>query len=239
MKMWHTTFEEKKDLWDFLQDNNETIFKIVDWCVPRGRLESTKIDAVETEYKMKEYILKRNQHYYNKDYKGSLVWYNKVTDLDRNNFDEWNKKGYAFIKIRKPKEAIECYTHYLEKHPENPVALNNIAYELVKIHKAEDALHFIEKSLEIDNDNAYALDTKGVILGELKRYDESIEYLEKAIKKDPKSYIRWNHKGEVYLKQEEYEKAIECFETSLNLKPHYIKAEKNKNYAQKNLKPSE
>jgi len=79
-------------------------------------------------------------------------------------------------------EARDTYNKILELHPNDPVALNNLAYLLMnELQDPKSARRYAERALEGAPENAGVLDTLGwnlVLLGE---YDEAIRKLRHAL----------------------------------------------------------
>jgi tetratricopeptide (TPR) repeat protein len=60
---------------------------------------------------------------------------NKALEIDPNNADAWNNKGWAMSLLRRYEEAIECLDKALEIDPNNADAWNNKGWILNELSK--------------------------------------------------------------------------------------------------------
>jgi tetratricopeptide (TPR) repeat protein len=103
--------------------------------------------------------------------------------------------GQFLLSKKATPEALAVYMKIVEKEPENPTALNNIANILIETSpdNAQKALGYIERAVAILPNNAVLLDTQGTVLIMLKRYEEAAQALSVATKAggDPRSALHW------------------------------------------------
>ncbi|MCY2986027.1 MAG: hypothetical protein NTY15_20550 [Planctomycetota bacterium] len=85
------------------------------------------------------------------------------------------------------KEAERYWALAVEKEPNNPVALNNLAICLVELssENAERAMELVVQANEQSPDDANVLDTWGLVLMAANRPKEAVNKLERAIQTNP------------------------------------------------------
>ena len=85
-------------------------------------------------------------------------------------------------------DEAQLYQAALERKPEHPVILNNLAWVLSEgLHRPEEGLKYIDELVKITGRNPQTLDTRGVILTRLGRYDEAVHDLQEVVAREPKA----------------------------------------------------
>ncbi|MCC7059697.1 MAG: tetratricopeptide repeat protein [Burkholderiaceae bacterium] len=102
------------------------------------------------------------------------------------------------IARRRWAEAIAHYQVVVEKQPNNPLALNNMAWAM---HEAKDpkALETAEKALALAPKAPAVLDTVGVILVAAGKADRGIDLMRQAVSIDPKAPALRLHLAEALI----------------------------------------
>jgi len=128
------------------------------------------------------WLNKGNESFANRSYQEAVDAYTKATQIDPQNIQAWQKKGYA---------------------------LDNIALTVYGINDSKNFVNTLEKSvqafnnaIEINPQNAEAWADKGFSLGLMgplnnSKYDESIQAYERALTLEPNYAEAWQGKGEV------------------------------------------
>ena len=97
-------------------------------------------------------------------------------------------------------DEVRLYRAVLERQPQNPVVLNNIAWALSEgMNQPSEAMEQIDELVRIAGRGAETLDTRGVILTRMSRLDEAIKDLEEAVKVSPTG-IHLFHLAQAYQK---------------------------------------
>ncbi len=81
----------------------------------------------------------------NKEYNKANTILQKVIKLQPQNSYEWEKKGFAYNMLLKPREAIEGYQRALELEPDNTEYLKSIADIFSELKDHDSALENYEK----------------------------------------------------------------------------------------------
>ena len=58
-------------------------------------IRAENIQISKDELSLKELLLKGNEHLYKNGYSEAIKYYDKAIELDPNNVDAWNNKGYC------------------------------------------------------------------------------------------------------------------------------------------------
>ena len=108
-------------------------------------------------------------------------------------------------------EAISIYERFLEKTPDNALAINNLAALLADHRQDEQSL---KKALELADklapmEQPALLDTRGWVYYRLGRYPEAVKLLADVVEKSPDVPVFNYHLGMAYLKQGDKQAARE------------------------------
>lgn len=90
----------------------------------------------------------------------------------------------AYAKRGRTKEAIARYESLLDKSPNQPWALNNLAW-LLRDSEPERALALAAKALELAPDSAAILDTNGALLAAQGQQEPALQHFRNAVKLAP------------------------------------------------------
>ena len=121
-----------------------------------------------------------------------------------------------------PSESIAQYQELLEKAPNNPVYLNNLAWILSESGENEAALKHIEHAATIVPENAQLLDTHAVILKRMKRYQEALTKFDLAIALTPDNTEILLNKAELLILMDNIPQAKSLLKkVRLDLKPQF------------------
>src|SRR5574342_751628 len=116
--------------------------------------------------------------------KESILYFNKVLDINPNHLEALLNKGHALGRIGRYNDALVWYDRVLKIDSNNVLALINIGLCYHYLKEYEKAVLFYEKILEKHPDHANAIYHKACSKALLNKIDESIELLGKAIKLD-------------------------------------------------------
>ncbi|HAZ60396.1 MAG TPA: hypothetical protein DCY89_02335, partial [Gammaproteobacteria bacterium] len=131
----------------------------------------------------------------------------------------------AYFEGRKQADqAIQIYERLLERQPDIPAAINNLAMLLLD-HRTDAASHERAAQLiaKIDTaGNPAFLDTVGWAHYRLGRYDEAVSTLLKAVEAAPESGVLRYHLGMAYAAKGDKERAIEHLKRAVESKERYV-----------------
>ena len=128
----------------------------------------------------------------------------------------------ARCKIWEDDETIA--TDFLEKFPNDRIALNNEGFLLFNQHKYQEAIQLFDKAIAIKPDYllAYINLTKCYLA--MHDFENTGRVVELAFKNAKPDFNVWNARGYVRFKNHDYQRAIDCYRASLNMKPMNIDA---------------
>lgn len=118
--------------------------------------------------------------------------------------------------------SIAIFEAMVQKQPNNPSLLNNLAYLLIDNNKQIDtALEYARKAHQSDPGNAIYLDTYAYALCKTGQYAEAEQDLLRAIQLDevsgtPIPWDMYNHLGMAYEGQGKNRQAVESYQKALN-----------------------
>lgn len=119
----------------------------------------------------------------------------------------------------------------LEKNPDCPAAMQNLALQLFATGDNAAALHWLDKAMQYDFDRFQTLNSRGMVLGSLGQTQEAIEAFRKSLELNPANHTAWANLGNLsrfLLSQpdaEPFELTPEqCYQRSWDAKPNYLAA---------------
>ncbi|HII36611.1 MAG TPA: tetratricopeptide repeat protein [Nitrosopumilaceae archaeon] len=116
--------------------------------------------------------------------KESILYFNKVLEINPDHLDALLNKGHAFGKIGRYYDAIICYDRVLKIESNNILGLINTGLCYHYLRDYEKAISFYDKILQTYPQHANALYHKACSKALQNKFDESIDMLEQAIKQD-------------------------------------------------------
>ncbi len=96
------------------------------------------------------------------------------------------------------KNFKEYLINKLEKEPNNPIVLNNLAIFYYEQNNLEDALKYAQRALKFDPENSYLWNTLGIILTELKLYEDAEKCFKKAYEKKSEEGVFYYNLANLY-----------------------------------------
>lgn len=131
---------------------------------------------------------------------------------------------------KQPEKAIQVYERLLERTPDIPAAINNLAMLLLD-HRTDAAS--LERAGQLvakldATGNPAFLDTVGWAHYRLGRYEEAVTHLLKAVEAAPESGVLRYHLGMAYAAKGDNERAIEHLQRAVESKERYAGREEAK-----------
>lgn len=134
--------------------------------------------------------------------------------------------GNVCVKLNNLAGAVYYYQSALEREPDNPRALNNLAWVyILQGEKLPSAISLLERAIAADPDHRYLyLDSLGWAYYQNGRAVEAISVLKNALEETPPGdgYLLGEanyHLGVIYHSQGKREKAVTHFKKCLELNP--------------------
>jgi len=140
---------------------------------PLSEISDEDLDLLE------EFFEQAQDLFDEENYEDAISFYDKVLEIDSEDFDALFGKAISLGNIGKHEEAISFYDKVLEIDSEDIDALNGKALALDNIGQHEEAISFYDKVLEIDSEDIDALFGRALSLESLGREEEAISNLEK------------------------------------------------------------
>ncbi len=128
-------------------------------------------------------------NYKAKSYEESIKIYKKMAVEFEGT--EWHDRAlvmsaYTYNKMDKKDMAADSYIAYVNRHPDDPTAMNSFAWFAASKGVAMDkALPYAEKAAELSNREPGILDTLAELHYAMGNYDKAIEVGKEALTKDP------------------------------------------------------
>lgn len=128
-------------------------------------------------------------NYRNKSYDDAIAIFERVTREFPGT--EWHDQALvmgaqAYYKRGDNDKCIEWYSSYVDRHPDDPAALNSFAWFCAsKKVGMEQALPYAQKAAELSNRDPGILDTLAELHYAMGNFDKAIEVGQEALKKDP------------------------------------------------------
>jgi Flp pilus assembly protein TadD len=146
--------------------------------------------------------------------------YDRVIELNPEDFVAWVGKGVALCDLGRKDEAIKAYDRVIELDPKNSESWRKKGLILYRIGGGldEEAIKAFDQAIKLDPNNSRAWYGKGYPLYILGRKDEAIKAYDRAIELDPKNPESWNSKGKILENLGREAEAIEAFNHAIELK---------------------
>lgn len=136
--------------------------------------------------------------------------------------------GMLYESTGQSDKARGAYTRALEKNPNDPVALNNLAYAIaVRDHRPAEALPLAERAYRLANGSPIMADTLGWTKHLLGDDEGALPLLERAVKADPANVDMQLHVAVVYAAAGRLQDAAQALKAARDLDPA---AEKREEY---------
>lgn len=186
--------------------------------------------------KTKEDWLKEGEaHYTAQRYEEALAAFEQVFQLDPQNVQVHNSKGYALWSLKRYEEALAAFEQAILLNPQYARAYYNKGWALRGRMCYEEALIAFDRAIQLDPQLAPAYNDKGAALNALKRYEEALAAFDRAIQLDPQQIGAYIGKSFALFNLAHYEEALAAAERAIQLDPQQIGVYNNKGRALKAL----
>ncbi len=111
-----------------------------------------------------------------------------------------------------PRQALNAYTEFVNKYPENAVGLFNTARLQFNLGDEQSAVKNVKKACELEPDNKYYRNLYFQLLMYNNKYKDAENQLNFLISKYPENTDYLFKKAMLFVKTKEYENAIEALE---------------------------
>lgn len=167
-------------------------------------------------------LLKRGINlYFKKRYQDALKVFDKLLEIEPDNFEALANKGTTLATLKKYKEAIKACDMALAINNNCSRALNTKGYILGIMGNHKGAIEAFDKALEIEQNDVVALTNKGYALAVFGKFEEARVLLDKALTIDPKDASTLYAYACIYSLMNEKKEAIENLRRSIELNPSF------------------
>jgi tetratricopeptide (TPR) repeat protein len=135
-----------------------------------------------------------------------IKYYNKIIEINSNEFKAWRGKGLAFSALEKEDEAIICFDKALEINPNDDLTqkFKQASFD-IKDNNLE--IEFSESQLNASN------------LFQDGRYEEALVCFDELLVTKPKDSNLWWQKGDILISLDRYKEGLQCYDKSLQINP--------------------
>jgi predicted O-linked N-acetylglucosamine transferase (SPINDLY family) len=120
------------------------------------------------------------------------IKYEKILEIDPENFDANNLLGTLLVEIKDFKNAEKYLTKSLSINSTKPATYNNLGIALKEQGKINESLERFSEAIIKKNDYADAYNNRGLVFISQKNYDLAISDFNSAIKIKPDSILSYN-----------------------------------------------
>ena len=150
----------------------------------------------------------------------TVIIYNLILKLDRNNKIVLNNLGMLFTKMDATNEAIEQFQLLLKLEPSNAKINAKIGdLFLFKKEDYDEAIEYYNKSLEIDESLYSTAMNLAAALSKKKDYDGATSVLLKSLKTNEGIPDLWLNYAILLVKQLKFHEALEAYNKALEVAP--------------------
>ena len=93
----------------------------------------------------------------NKNYIDSINYFNRVLEINNNNYDALVNKGFALLKLNNISEAKGIFYQAIKINPQNPIAYTNYAAALEEEANIEDSKKYLQKAIKLNCNDYHSI----------------------------------------------------------------------------------
>jgi len=169
-----------------------------------------------------KHIRKGQRCFYAKDYENAIKHYQNAVELYGFDIRALDGIGKSYLKINRPKEALEPYELILKHKPDSILAKINKGKILGELGKFREGIEILRDVLMVEKYNVTALVERAEVIRKyaitkLMRWDkekllsDALDHAESAIKIEPLCARAWYVQGEIYYSMNRKKDAFRCF----------------------------
>jgi len=154
--------------------------------------------------------------------------YQKVTELDKSNFDCIHIMGIICIQSKQYQLAIDLLTQAIQIQENNPDVHYNLGIAYDNLNKKNEAIKSYQNAIKIDQNNHNAYSNKSKSENDLKRYADGLISAEASIKIKVNNAIAVNNKGNSLYGLGNLIDSLEAYSEAIKIDPNYSEAYVNR-----------
>jgi len=133
--------------------------------------------------------------------------------------DSCLKKALDFHKLQNYSEAKKNYLLYLEKYPNNSIALHGLGVIFFSESNFKESLTFLKKaSLFEEKENFKLLNNLTLVYLALNDFDNALKSINRSLELNPNYFEGYTNKAKIYLKIKDKENSIYNFTKALEVR---------------------
>ena len=186
----------------------------------------------------------------NQSYEEAIQAYDNALQIDPENADAWQGRGFAlnsmaFYKNDSSKrteanksleKALDLYNKKIETDPKDASTWLNKSYALRWLNRPEEALSTVDKAIELNPKYNDALGQRAELLAMMDKPEEAIKTLDNATAIDPTNIVAWKLKGLLLTNAlGKHDESVQAFDKAIQLDPNDADSWNGKGDALKSL----
>jgi tetratricopeptide (TPR) repeat protein len=145
------------------------------------------------------------------EYKEAIRTFDKVIEINPDEYSAWFYKGYILQKLERYEEAVESYTRSIKIKPDLHYLWHRRGDVLKQLERYEEALDNYNYAQEVDSECYNGWIDRGIVLKYLERYSEAIFSYDRALAIDPNNHYAWHNRAIALKDMGKYDEAIENY----------------------------
>jgi tetratricopeptide (TPR) repeat protein len=192
-------------------------------------------DVVATAPKPDDFLIKGNEKYKNKDFRGALADYSEAIKLDPNYGDAYTNRGVTRDGLGDKQGAIADFTQAIKINPNLALAYYNRGVARYELGDKQGAITDFNQAIKIDPNYAGAYIGRGLTRKELGDKQGAITDFNQAIKINPNLAEAYGNRGLVHYELGDKQGAITDYNLAIKINPNYADAYNNRGGVRKEL----
>lgn len=154
----------------------------------------------------------------NKKFDYALKVADEAINLNPNNAESYDARGWANMELKNYTQSISDYTKAIQLNPDNAVFYNARGSAYIWSGNFIEAYSDINKAIQLEPNNANYHDCLGWCYNCIGEHDKAISECNKALKLDPNHSWAYHTRGEAYRLLRKYKLAIPEYDKSISIK---------------------
>jgi tetratricopeptide (TPR) repeat protein len=169
-------------------------------------------------------LVQAQQSHANGDNQKAIILCDQIIAQNPDHPDAYHLIGCILGSVQNYLAALNFFNLSIERHPHNPIALNNRANVFQALKQPELAIMDFDSAIKLMPNYAEAYYNKGIVVGSLHRTEEEIALYDLALKYKPNFPEAYNNKGIALQKLHRMEETLANYEAGIKLKPKGVEA---------------
>jgi len=151
-------------------------------------------------------------------FEDALKYFNTALEFEPDSHWAWNEKGNALRRLRRQKEAMDCYERaiHLDKRHSYPFPYIGVADIYREQERYSEAIAYYDRAIRIKR-HPWALNGKGMCLHALNQTDEALRLAEESIRIRPEFLFPYILKGDILCERTAYRDALRSYQKAYEL----------------------